>query len=235
MPSKMRIGEVAALFDVTHKTLRHYEKLGLLEPERADNGYRLYGPEEVLRIQRIRQLQSLGLSLREIADLLGRDDEVLWEGVLRSLQDDVTEEIALLQERLEHIEHLLAEELPPDESSLPAPPDEVNDYLEQHLPQASLAAWRQDRRIVASLRAVMDIPFRSGSNGVFPDGRPFSPHPARPLMVPSSMGGPAAAGFDSHSVLQGFSDGHPDAAGERAILRVLRGLGYLLELEEGDG
>ncbi len=237
MPSKMQIGEVAALFDVTPKTLRHYEKVGLLEPERAENDYRLYGPEEVLRIQRIRQLQSLGLSLKEIGDLLGRDDEVLWEGVLRSLQDEVTEEIALLRERLDQIEQLLAEGVPPNEGSLPPPPDEVNEYLEQHLPQASLDAWRRDRRIVASLRAVLNTPLGGGRNGAFPNGRQnghaFPLRPGRPLMVPSGMGGPGA-GFDSDSVLQGYGDDHPHAAGQRAIFRVLRKLGQLREQEEGE-
>lgn len=237
MPSKLQIGEVAALFDVTPKTLRHYEKVGLLEPERADNDYRLYGPEEVLRIQRIRQLQSLGLSLKEVGDLLGRDDEVLWEGVLRSLQDEVTEEIALLRERLDQIEQLLAEGVPPDEGSLPAPPDKVNDYLERHLPQASLAAWRQDTRIIASLRAVLDNRFGQRRNGAFPNGRqnrhPIPLRPGQPLMVPSGMGRPGV-GFDSHSLLQGYGEGHPHAAGRRAILRLLRTLGHLREQEEGE-
>lgn len=238
MPSKMQIGEVAALFDVTTKTLRHYEKLGLLEPERADNDYRLYGPEDVLRIQRIRQLQSLGLSLKEIGDLLGRDDEMLWEGVLRSLQNDVTAEIALLRERLEQIEQLLAEGVPPDEGSLPAPPDKVNDYLEQHLPQANLAAWRRDRRIVANLRAVMDVPFRGNGHGPFSNGsengHPFPLDPGRQLMAPSTMGESVAAGFDGEPLLRGWGNGYPPTANQRAVLRMLRTLGRLQEREEED-
>jgi len=238
MPSNLHIGEVADLFDVTPKTLRHYEKLGLLEPDRADNDYRLYSPEDVLRIRRIRQLQSLGLSLKEIGDLLGREDEALWEGVLRSLQDDVTGEIALLRERLEQIEQLLAEGMPPEEDNLPAPPDKVSDYLEQHLPQARLGAWRRDTRIVASLRAAMDAPFTRGRDDAFPNGRHNgqSPplHPGRPQMVPSHMGHGAAAGFDGDPLLHGWDDGPPHTAGERAILRALRALGHLQEREEGD-
>lgn len=153
--SKIHIGDVAALFDVTTKTLRHYEKLGLLEPEREENGYRLYGPEDVLRVQRIRQLQSLGLSLKEIARLLGRDDEMLWESVLRSLREEAAEEVALLQERLDWIEQLLDEGLPPDEESLPAPPGKVNEYLERHLPEGERQTWRRDRQVYASLQSVL--------------------------------------------------------------------------------
>lgn len=236
MPSRMQIGEVAALFDVTTKTLRHYEKLGLLKPERADNGYRLYAAEDVLRIQRIRQLQSLGLSLKEIARLLSRDDEVLWEAVLRSLQDEVATEIVLLRERLDQIERLLAEGLPPDEDSLPAPPDKVNDYLEQHLPQASLAAWRRDRHIYATLRAATRTPFAGDENDVFPSpgGKEtvWPLHPGQPLMVPSSMGGLTASGFDGRSMPEGWDGGYSQDTGERALLQALLALGRLQESEE---
>lgn len=236
MPSRMQIGEVAALFDVTTKTLRHYEKLGLLKPERADNGYRLYGPEDVLRIQRIRQLQSLGLSLKEIARLLSREDEVLWEAVLRSLQDDVVTEIALLREQLDQIERLLAQGLPPAEDSLPAPPDKVNDYLEQHLPQASLVAWRRDRQVYATLRAVTNTPSTGGEHGIFPSVRGndtvWPSHPGQPLMVPSIMGGLAATGFDGRSIPEGWDGGYSQDAGERALLQALLALGRLQESDE---
>lgn len=163
MEDHLLIGEVAELFDVTTKTLRHYEKLGLLTPERAQNDYRLYGPQDVLRLQRIRQLQSLGLSLREIRRILdGADDEQLWSEVLRALRQEVTAEMILLEERLAQIERLLEEEMPPGREDLPSTPQKVEEYLEQHLPQAHLGGWRRDRAIYMTLRAFLSPPLAGG-------------------------------------------------------------------------
>lgn len=223
MPSKMRIGEVATLFDVTTKTLRHYEKLGLLEPEREENGYRLYGPEDVLRVQRVRQLQSLGLSLKEIARLLGHVDEVLWENVLHSLREEAAGEIAQLQERLQWIEELLDEELPPDEGSLPAPPGKVNEYLEQHLTEAQRQTWRRDTQVYASLQSVL------GSRSAGDDG-----WGAGPLMVPTGLGEGLAAEFTRAADGNGYAGPYKNGEGERAILRALQKYGHVIEQLEDE-
>jgi DNA-binding transcriptional MerR regulator len=66
----LRIGEAADLLDLTPKALRHYEKVGLIMPARSEGDYRLYSPELILRLQRIKQLQALGLSLRQIKKIL---------------------------------------------------------------------------------------------------------------------------------------------------------------------
>ncbi|HZA46980.1 MAG TPA: MerR family transcriptional regulator [Rubrobacter sp.] len=65
----MSIGEAARLVGVTtKKTIRHYEKVRLLgAPQRSEAGYRLYAAaDDLLRLQRVRRLQSLGLSLGRI-------------------------------------------------------------------------------------------------------------------------------------------------------------------------
>lgn len=146
------IGEVAELFDVTTKTLRHYEELGLLSPEREENDYRRYGPQDVLRVQRIRQLQTLGMSLRQIKAVLEKqDDEEMWATVLRSLREEVQVEIEALEERRAQIEELLSREaLPVQEGVLPVP-EKVNEYLETHLPQVSLMQWREEKAVLAAL------------------------------------------------------------------------------------
>ena len=65
MRERLRIGEVAGLVGVTTKTVRHDEKIGLLQrPERSESGYRLYAADELLEVHRIKRLRSLGLSLR---------------------------------------------------------------------------------------------------------------------------------------------------------------------------
>lgn len=67
----LKIGTVARKAGVTVRTLHYYEEVGLLEPtERTASGHRLYGREAIERLQQIRALQQLGLSLSDVAALL---------------------------------------------------------------------------------------------------------------------------------------------------------------------
>lgn len=71
----MRIGELATATGISVRTLRHYDQIGLLRPRaRTGGGYRIYGEPEVRRLQQIRSLRALGLSLERIETLLDRDE-----------------------------------------------------------------------------------------------------------------------------------------------------------------
>ncbi len=76
--AEVAIGDVARMAGVTARTLRHYESIGLLLPSSVGaNGYRYYGDEELLRLQRILVLKALGLGLPEIAALLDEQRDEL--------------------------------------------------------------------------------------------------------------------------------------------------------------
>lgn len=65
------VGELARLSGVSIRTLHHYDAIGLLKPAVVgENGYRLYGREELLRLQQILFHRELGMSLAGIADAL---------------------------------------------------------------------------------------------------------------------------------------------------------------------
>jgi DNA-binding transcriptional MerR regulator len=67
----MNIGDLAKATGTTPDTLRHYEKLGLLDaPQRAGNGYRRYAEAHAGRVRFIRGAQSLGFSLAEIGAIV---------------------------------------------------------------------------------------------------------------------------------------------------------------------
>ncbi len=67
----MTIGQLARVLAVPVSTLRYYERVGLVVPRRrSPGGYRLYGLEELRRVEFIRQAQQLGLALEQIAQLL---------------------------------------------------------------------------------------------------------------------------------------------------------------------
>jgi MerR family copper efflux transcriptional regulator len=107
----MRIGEVATRTGVSVDALRFYEEKGLIKPQRAANGYRLY-PEQTLQlVGYIKLAQQLGFSLAEIGENL----PLLWssEGVSQALLARLfAEKIALLDQRVEQMQtlrNLLAE------------------------------------------------------------------------------------------------------------------------------
>lgn len=66
------IGQFARICKVSPKTLRHYEKLGLLIPQQVNrfNGYRYYGQEQVDSLRAILFLKDLGIPLKTIKVVL---------------------------------------------------------------------------------------------------------------------------------------------------------------------
>jgi DNA-binding transcriptional MerR regulator len=111
-PSVYRIGTVARLAQVSVRTLRHYDHLGLLRPAHVDErtGYRSYAPEQVLQLHRILALRDLGVPLSEVRGLLqeGVSVEQL-RGILRLRQAEVHARLAAQAEQLRRVEIRLAQ------------------------------------------------------------------------------------------------------------------------------
>ncbi|WP_062307615.1 MerR family transcriptional regulator [Alicyclobacillus sendaiensis] len=63
------IRDLADMFDITPRTLRHYEDVGLLKPVRR-GARRLYNERDRVRVQLILRGRRLGFSLPEIAEML---------------------------------------------------------------------------------------------------------------------------------------------------------------------
>ncbi len=63
----MHIGEVAARTDLSLRSLRHWDEVGLLRPSgRSEGGFRLYTEDDVTRILLVRRMKPLGFSLEEM-------------------------------------------------------------------------------------------------------------------------------------------------------------------------
>ncbi len=72
----MRIGELATQTGHPTRTIRFYETRGLLpEPTRTANGYRTYNEADRDRLEFIRNAQTAGLTLAEIASIIHLRDE----------------------------------------------------------------------------------------------------------------------------------------------------------------
>jgi DNA-binding transcriptional MerR regulator len=72
----MKLIECARAAGVSADTLRHYLRVGLVEPDgRTEGGYRTFSDSAVVRIRFIRAALSLGFSLKEIAELIAMSEQ----------------------------------------------------------------------------------------------------------------------------------------------------------------
>lgn len=86
------IGQLSELSGASVRTLHHYDQIGLLVPHRMKNGYRVYGPGEVRRLQQILLYRTCGMELSRIAQIL--DDPSFDE------QTALLQQLALLRDRV---------------------------------------------------------------------------------------------------------------------------------------
>jgi DNA-binding transcriptional MerR regulator len=108
----LNIGDFARLGQVSPRTLRHYDELGLLRPEHVDpnSGYRFYGVAQLERLHRVVALRDVGFSLEKIGELL-EDDPPLEQLVvmLRARRTEIAQSVSEEQARLRRVEaHLRA-------------------------------------------------------------------------------------------------------------------------------
>lgn len=67
----MQIGEAAKQAEVTPRTIRYYESLGLMgSVQREGSGFRHYDEVDIQRLRKIEALKNLGLSLEEIGSVI---------------------------------------------------------------------------------------------------------------------------------------------------------------------
>lgn len=117
----LTIGRLAERSGVPISTLRYYERLGLLRPQRrSEGGFRIYGEEAVERLRFIKSAQALGIPLRDVRRILAVRDEglapcrhvlELLSGQVRRLEEQMARLAALhgdLQELLRELEGRVA-------------------------------------------------------------------------------------------------------------------------------
>jgi DNA-binding transcriptional MerR regulator len=102
----LRIGDFSQLAQVSIRTLRHYDELGLLKPASIDRftDYRYYTIEQLPRLNRILALKDLGFSLEQIKRVL--DDNLSVEqlqGMLMLKQAEIAQQMQAEQERLTRV------------------------------------------------------------------------------------------------------------------------------------
>jgi MerR family transcriptional regulator, copper efflux regulator len=130
----MLISQFARATGLSPETVRFYVAKGLLRPERSAKGgsnpYQLFGPAEVTAARMIRLQQSLGYSLREIADL--NAEYRAGAGSPERTAEILREQIARLEERRAAIDTalgFLTGKLAWVEAGQPGDAPELADYI----------------------------------------------------------------------------------------------------------
>lgn len=111
MGKLQKIGELANKYDVTSRTLRYYEEMGLLNSTRVgESQYRYYDEKAINRLQQLILLRKLQLPIRDIQEILNsKDMEVIinaFNNKLKLLEDDING-MRIIKNTIEELLYLL--------------------------------------------------------------------------------------------------------------------------------
>ncbi|MGI5874305.1 MAG: MerR family transcriptional regulator [Bacillota bacterium] len=92
------IGEISRLSGISISTLRYYDKIGLIRPEKVNEktGYRYYAEGILVKLSVLCSMKELGFSLKEIKRLLPRESVGDLERMVREKLDHLTEKAAAI-------------------------------------------------------------------------------------------------------------------------------------------
>lgn len=100
MEKQFTTGQFAKLANVTERTIRYYDKIGLLKPSFImENGYRNYCEEDFMKLQKIVSLKHLGFSLEEISTMVLKDNK-------ETLNDSLELQMELIDKKIKHFQIL---------------------------------------------------------------------------------------------------------------------------------
>lgn len=104
----MRIGVLAQQTELSTKTIRYYEAIGVLpKPERTSSGYRDYTGDTAERLRFVRSAQAVGLTLGEIREILAYRDR--GETPCTHVVDVLRRRAAQIDQQIEQLETMRAE------------------------------------------------------------------------------------------------------------------------------
>ena len=108
----MNIGEVAERSGLPPKTIRYYEDIGLVRPQRSGNGYRAFRESDLHKLAFLGRARALGFSIEDCRTLLGLyEDESRESAQVKTVAEEhlnaIDEKIAQLQSMRETLSHLV--------------------------------------------------------------------------------------------------------------------------------
>ncbi len=105
------IGQIARTFNISTRTLRYYEQIGLIQPTKKDDcAYRVYDQNTIIRMQQIIVLRKLRIPLKQISTILRRKDTAAAIRTFRENLAEIEDEINALA-MIKRVIQLLLERL----------------------------------------------------------------------------------------------------------------------------
>ncbi|WP_317316966.1 methyltransferase domain-containing protein [Longibaculum muris] len=100
MDKYYKTGEFAKMANLSIRTIRYYDKIGLLKPSKiADNGYRMYSDRDFMKLQKILSLKYLGFSLDDIFSMTVNDSYL-------SLQQSLSLQKKMIDQKIEQLQNI---------------------------------------------------------------------------------------------------------------------------------
>jgi MerR family transcriptional regulator, thiopeptide resistance regulator len=101
-----KVGDLSKRTGLSIRTLHYYDEIGLLSPShRTESGYRVYGKQDIIRLQQIITLKQIGFSLEDVRSCLDNGDRAFAEMVQLHIAK-VRKQIELSQQLLERLENV---------------------------------------------------------------------------------------------------------------------------------
>ena len=145
MKKYFKIGEISKLYNIGVDSIRYYEEIGIIHPERSESGYRHYSIHDIWRLNVIRDLRSIGFSMEQIREYLDNHNTASSLKLLEEEQNAIHNQMISLQKLLNNVEHRLetirsAQTLPLHEITLMTLPERRC----HHLPKGYSDAGEMD-------------------------------------------------------------------------------------------
>lgn len=110
MKDHITISELARLMSVSHHQIRYFEEKGVLPPAYIDNnGYRMYGMEQMYRLAHILLLRKLGEPVQSIKNCMDHYTEEQYERLLERAVENIDAEMQRLEETKRFIAKVISE------------------------------------------------------------------------------------------------------------------------------
>jgi DNA-binding transcriptional MerR regulator len=164
MPGSLTIGDFSRATFLSVKTLRHYHRVGLLEPNDVDpgTGYRRYASNQIPTAQVIRRFRDLDMPLEDIGSVLRAPDQATRSQLIASHLTRLEQSLAETQRAVVSLRDLLEHPSPPaavEHRRIPATPAAA---ITATLDAGDLAPWYQG--------AVGEIHATLSAQGIAPGG-----------------------------------------------------------------
>ncbi len=99
MGNLVKIRDISVRYNISARTLRYYEDMGLIESTRNDDyAYRLYNEAAIKRLEQILILRRLNISIKDIKRIFSTEGSEVVLDVLEKKVDNIDEEVSLLHE-----------------------------------------------------------------------------------------------------------------------------------------